>query len=40
MPTRKTQMINFLLNAQTIPIYLVQPDGMAKHPTLVVIQEW
>ena len=36
----KTQTINFPLNAQTIPGYLAQPDDAAKHPALVVIQEW
>lgn len=40
MPTIKSQMINYPLNVQTIPAYLAQPDDAAKHPALVVIQEW
>jgi carboxymethylenebutenolidase len=35
-----TQMIDFPINAHSIPGYLAQPDGDGPHPGVVVIQEW
>jgi carboxymethylenebutenolidase len=36
----KTQMIEFPINAHSIPGYLAQPDDELTHPGVVVIQEW
>ena len=40
MAALKTSMIDFPSNAHTTPGYLAMPDDAAKHPAVVVIQEW
>jgi carboxymethylenebutenolidase len=36
----KTEMIQFPSNSHTMPGYLARPADSAKHPGIVVIQEW
>jgi len=40
MSALKTSPVDFPSSAQTTPGYLAMPDDAAKHPAVVVIQEW
>lgn len=40
MTAIKTRMIEFSINAHTVPGYLAQPVDGQTHPGVVVIQEW
>src|SRR3972149_443529 len=40
MTSVKTQMIEYPINAHTVPGYLALPDDAEPHPAIVVIQEW
>lgn len=40
MPSIKTQMIEYPINAHAVPGYLALPDDAEPHPAIVVIQEW